>query len=351
METKKKARSDVAKKAADLRTREARKRQDATKATQAAARASSPSLARSKQKEAERATVAADSLGRDAANQEAKAAALGAEIAKLEARIAKADATEAAGAARKAADDARKKKVADRAAEQQRRQVEQELASTRARLDAAEHSTNQVLRKLAAPKPEKLRILMLGASSQGDLRITREHTRIQRAVEAATHRDLVDIQVRLSATARDLQEGIAKFRPHVVHFSGHGDEKLIAFERDVDDFHEEAVVTASAFASACEATDDPPKLIVLNACHSSGTADALVDRFAPMAIGMTDSIDDVDALIYATSLYSAIANGESVASAHAAGRAGIELDGGEHELPHLAVAPGIDPAAEKLVLP
>ncbi|MBL6280266.1 hypothetical protein JMF97_29305 [Micromonospora fiedleri] len=88
---------------------------------------------------------------------------------------------------------------------------------------------------------------------------------------------------------------------------------------------------------------------MFNACKSSGTADALVDRFAPLAIGMTDSIDDGDALNYAAALYSSVANGQSVNSAHLAGKAAIELSGGEHELPYLATAQGIDPTTVFLV--
>ncbi|MFE5284845.1 CHAT domain-containing protein [Nocardia sp. NPDC056611] len=196
---------------------------------------------------------------------------------------------------------------------------------------------------------ETLRILMLGASPRGDLRITREHTRIRKAVEAALHRDRVQFDVRLSATAADLQEGIAKFRPHVVHFAGHGNDKLIALERDLDEHHEGVVVTERALAAACAATDEPPKLVVLNACYSAETAEALVEHFAPLAIGMRGSVADVDALVFATSFYSSVANGHSVWAAFSAGRAGVELKDGDHEAPCLAVADGVEPKSVKLV--
>ncbi|WP_158894059.1 hypothetical protein [Amycolatopsis anabasis] len=342
LKTKQKAQADSAKKAADLRAKEARKRADAAKAEQSAARSSSLSQSRMKKGQAARALEAANKYGKDASALETKAASYGAEVAKLHAKIAKAEAAESQRAARQQA-------IAARAAEQEHRRIAQQLASTQQRVALTESKAEKALRALSAPKAEKLRILMLGASAQGDLRITREHTRIRRAVEAALHRDQVDIEVRLSATTQDLQEGIAKFRPHVVHFSGHGDEQLISFENDVDDFHEGVVVTASAFASACEATDQPPTLIVFNACSSAGTADSLVERFAPLAIGMTDNIDDGDALSYAASLYSSIANGQSVGSAHMAGKAAIELAGGDYELPYLAAAPGIDATAVMLV--
>jgi hypothetical protein len=55
LERKQKAQSDSARKAADLRTKEARKRVDAAKADQAADRTRSPSQAQSKRREAVRA--------------------------------------------------------------------------------------------------------------------------------------------------------------------------------------------------------------------------------------------------------------------------------------------------------
>lgn len=340
LETKQKAQVDSARQAAALRQKEARKRADATKADAAATRTRSTSQAQSKHREAARAREAANKYGKDAAALETKAAGYGAAIATLQAKIAKAEAVESHRATRQQLLDRR-------AATAQHRQLADRITSTQERVAMSERA----LRALGTPKPEKLRILMLGASPQGDLRITREHTRIRRAVEVAVHRDQVEFDVRLSATTQDLQEGIAKFRPHVVHFSGHGDERLIGFEADLDEHHVGVVVTASAFASACAATDTPPTLIVFNACKSSGTADALVARFAPLAIGMTDSIEDTDALTYATALYSTIANGHSVNAAHLAGKAAIELAGGEHDLPYLATAPDVDATTVILVTP
>ena len=75
-----------------------------------------------------------------------------------------------------------------------------------------------VVRQLRAPKPENLRVLILGASAEGDLRVGREQKRIRAAVESALHRDQIDLDVRPAATTADLLDGITQFRPHVVHF-------------------------------------------------------------------------------------------------------------------------------------
>jgi hypothetical protein len=351
----------AAKQAAELRRKEAAKRHEAAKAQESASRTSSPYTQKTRLSEANRAVAAANKYGKDAAELEAKAAKYGAEAAGLWEKLSKAELAEADNAERKrkaAADQAerRRKSEADRAERQRKAEqlrAEQEAAAHRLsleqRIDTTEAKADHALRQVSKPKPERLRVLMLAASPEGDLRIGREQSKIQRAVEATLHRDYVDLRLCPSATTDDLLDGITKFRPHVVHFSGHSDDRVIQFEADVDDFHDGVIVTAEAFANACKATDDPPTLIVLNSCDSAGQADALVDLFAPLAIGMTGTIDDTDAITYATRLYAAIANGQSVSSAHFSAQAAVQLLGGDHDRPHLAVASGIDPASIMLV--
>ena len=38
------------------------------------------------------------------------------------------------------------------------------------------------------------------------------------------HRQLIAIDARPAATIADLMDGVVRFRPHVIHFAGHGDE-------------------------------------------------------------------------------------------------------------------------------
>lgn len=197
---------------------------------------------------------------------------------------------------------------------------------------------------------------MLGASSESGgraLRVGREQKRIRSAVESSLHRDQVELDTRPAATTADLLDGITKFRPHVVHFSGHSDDELIEFEDEVDDFHEGVIVTAGAFGSAVKATDDPPLLVLLNSCNSAAQIDRLVEqRVAPFAIGMADEIDDGDAIIYATQFYAAVANGQSVNAAHLSAQAALELAGlSGAELPTLTHADDVDATRTVLVTP
>ncbi|MEU0094548.1 CHAT domain-containing protein [Kribbella sp. NPDC006257] len=338
--------ADAQKKAAEARTKEAAKRQDANKAQGAAQKCTSPTTYKSRMNDADRALTAANRYGKEASELEKKAARYGSEAADLQVKIAKAEQAEADQAERK-----RKRDEQQRKTEQlrQAREVAAERHRIENRLSATEAKADHALRKLAAPKAEKLRVLMLGASPEGDLRVGREQAKIRKAVERALHREQIELDVRTAATTDDLLDGIARFRPHVVHFSGHGADQIIGFEDDVDERHIGVVVTVDGFGSACAATDTPPILVVLNACKTASAAERLVARFAPIAIGMTGAVDDIDAITYATSLYASIANGHSVSSAHMAGKAAVELAGGEYEMPCLVAADDVDPTGVKLV--
>ena len=232
------------------------------------------------------------------------------------------------------------------------RRAAADRAALESRITGTEAVVAQVLRHLPAPKPEKLRVLILGASSEGDLRVGREQKRIRAAVESALHRDQIELDVRPAATTADLLDGITRFRPHVVHFSGHSNDDLIVFEDDEDAPHEGVIVTARAFAKAIQATDDPPLLVLLNSCKSASQIDDLVAQEVPFAIGMADSIDDGDAISYAAQFYAAIANGQSINASHLSGQAALELAGLDGaELPTLAWAADVDPTATILVKP
>lgn len=340
LENKRKQRVEAEKKAGEYRAKESTKRAAAGKAQQAAAKAKSDTTIKNKLREAERRETEAQKAGKDANTWQSRAAGYQKDEIALQAKLAKAEQSEA--------------EAAQRQSERENRKIAQQTAATHTawetRLAQTESAVNHVMTRMSAPKPEKLRVLMLGSSAEGDLRIGREQKRIRAAVEAALHRDQIELDSRPAATTDDLLDGITKFRPHIVHFSGHSAETVIVFEDERDERHPGVVVSAQAFASAVQATDDPPLLVLLNSCSSAAQIDGLVQQVVPFAIGMADSISDGDAINYAAQFYAAIANGQSISAADRAGRARLELDGLDgFELPRLATAPGADPENTILV--
>ena len=266
LDRKRKQRIEADKKAGDYRSKESSKRADAAKARQAAAKTTSTSTRSSKLREAERKDKEAETAGKEASRWQTRAAGYAKEEGALQTKLSRAEQSEADVAERR------------RKSEQQRadRRAAAERAQLESRIVGAEVAVTTALRHLPAPKPEKLRVLMLGASSEGDLRVGREQKRIRAAVESALHRDQIELDVRPAATTADLLDGITKFRPHVVHFSGHSNDDLIVFEDETDEPHEGVIVTAQAFARAIRATDDPPLLVLLNSCRSAAQIDDLV---------------------------------------------------------------------------
>jgi len=293
----------------------------------------------------------------DAANWQAKATTYSREEAKLSESLAKAEVNERATAQRNQQRiDAAREKGQKKAETELRRLLDatqRELGDQRAKSAATDSRMRQVLREVRPPRPERLRVLMLGASADGGLRVGREQARIRAAVERALHRDLIDLDPRPAATLDDLQDGLSRFRPHVVHFSGHSSSSDLEFEKDVDEPHAFGdIATAAAFGQALSATDEPPQLVVLNSCNSAGLIDDLVVSIVPFAIGMSDEIDDGDAIIYAARFYSSLADGQSILAAHDAGRAALALAGlAGSDLPTLAATQDFDPRAAILVRP
>lgn len=257
-----------------------------------------------------------------------------------------------AALARETKEEQRQRERHNKEEERRRRQQEvAERARTEALVAASEERMSVVISRMQSPKVEPLRILYLTAAAAGDLRVGEEIRRVKAAVRAATLRDLVEIEHMPAATASDLLDGLTRFRPHVVHFSGHAGKHVLEFDSGLAERGPGQIVAATAFAEAIDAVDAPPKVIVLNACHSHAHVDGLLE-VVPLAIGMTDEIGDVDAITFATRFYAAITEGQSVEAACKLAKADMRLNGlPDADLPVLSHVPEVDPSATMLIIP
>jgi CHAT domain len=215
----------------------------------------------------------------------------------------------------------------------------------------AEDNITTAMSRLRPPQPEPLRILYLTAASRGDLRVDEEMRRVKAGVQAATHRDLVQIEHKPAATSLDLLDGLTRFKPHVVHFSGHADETVLVFDTGSDNPGPGQRMSAGGFARAISAVDAPPTLVVLNACRSEAQLSGLLDA-VPLAIGMSDNIGDADAMAFAARFYATVADGQSVEGAYRVAKVAMELSGlPDADLPILVNDPAVNPAKVVLVIP
>ncbi|MET8147615.1 CHAT domain-containing protein [Actinoplanes sp. NPDC049668] len=193
--------------------------------------------------------------------------------------------------------------------------------------------------------PEALRILYLTAAPKSDLRMDVEVREVGTAIRAATHRDMVAFEMMPAATGTDLLDGLTRFRPHVVHFSGHANETALSFDSGDTGAGFGTPMKAATFVRAIEAVDQRPRLVLLNACKSAAQLTALTSAVSA-AIGMNDSIRDDAAIRFAARFYAAIAEGQSLLSALKLGQVELDVRGiAGADLPTLETAQGIDPAS------
>lgn len=243
--------------------------------------------------------------------------------------------------------DERLRKAEDTRASNRRR-VEKSHALEMARLSP---EVRHVI--IQAPKPEVLRVLYMTSSPDllNPLRVDAEVSSVQRAIMSAKHRHLIEVKYLPAASPRDFVDRINFDRPHVVHFSGHGDAGALLFDNASVTDPAAVAMTFDVLAQFLLATDNPPRLLVMNSCKSLDGAELLLEA-VPILIGVADTINDASAAIFATQFYSAIANAQPVGHAFMQAKTAIQhaLMCREEDLPRLVHREDIDPDAVRLII-
>lgn len=248
---------------------------------------------------------------------------------------------------------------------ERRRRTELQHARQVARVS----SPTSVIRfvEVTPPKPEPLRVLYLTANPEAVetttvfpdgssetsgvwLRVDYEVRQVKEMLKKSKYRDLVVVEHLPAATTMDLLEGLNEHRPHVVHFSGHADRLGLLMENDEgttagDD------LDFDLLGRLLGATDDPPSLVVLNACESLAGADDLLQT-VPTVVAMSNSVDDASAVVFAARFYSAIASAQSVSSALNQAKVAMEAASlGGADLPEARARNDVDLSTLVLVQP
>jgi HEAT repeat protein len=196
---------------------------------------------------------------------------------------------------------------------------------------------------------QKVRILLFSANPEGanSLKLAEEEREIKEKIRASEHRDLIDVETMGAVRPVDLLEGMNRYQPHVVQFSGHsnqGEGILICGKAG-----ESKVIDGEGLAALFRSTEKNVLVVVLNACYSQEQAEAIT-KVVPCVVAMKDTIDRGAARSFAASFYSALGYGNSVARAFEQGLARLKMEGDEiegvpqSEVPVLLTRSGVNAA-------
>ncbi len=208
------------------------------------------------------------------------------------------------------------------------------------------HDTPPNVTEQAMPK---IKVLFLAANPTNtiSLRLDEEMRAITEKIRISEYRDLIDVVSAWAVRPADLLQAFNLHKPHIVHFSGHGNRvgEIIL----VDNNGAAKPVGTKALKALFTTLKDNVQVVILNACYSCTQAEAIIEVIN-CVIGMNDSIEDQAAINFAASFYHALGFGRSVQDAFDQGKVALLLEGiPEENTPELLVKEGADPSQVMLV--
>ena len=189
-----------------------------------------------------------------------------------------------------------------------------------------------------APVLDTIRILFLTANptNTNRLRLDEESRAIDQALRRAEFRDRFELDQFQAVRVGDLQDCLLRFKPHIVHFSGHGSEAGEILLQDSSGASR--AVSERALGRLFSVLKDNIRCVVLNACYSKVQAEAIASHIDAV-VGMSTAIGDEAAISFSAAFYQALAYGRSIKTAFELACIQIDMeDIPEDEIPNLIAA-------------
>jgi AAA-like domain/CHAT domain len=169
-------------------------------------------------------------------------------------------------------------------------------------------------------------ILLLSANPKGtsQLRLAEEMRDIREGLRLSENRDLFTINAAEALRHRDMRRAILTYKPHIIHFSGHGSaEEGLLFE---DETGAVKFVDAEALAGLFALFANQVECVVLNACYSKYQATEIA-RHINYVVGMSQEIKDKAAIEFAVGFYDGLGAGKGYDFAYKLGCNAILMAG------------------------
>jgi hypothetical protein len=186
---------------------------------------------------------------------------------------------------------------------------------------------------------ELTRILFLGANPPGTsrLRIDEEIREIQQEIQLGRERDRIKIEIRSAVRPRDITRAMVDFRPHFVHFAGHGGGGEESFVGE-DTTGKPVLIPVAALADAFKVFKADVRCVLVNACRTEHLARGLKSVLpGARVIGMRQEVGDRAAIEFSAGFYQGVGGGMEIDDAFSLGLAQMRMmpDGTDSHVPLL----------------
>lgn len=308
-------------------------------ANQAKVRAFSSSAAQSKQREIDRHEADLLSTNRKLADIDTKIARRQKERADYEEKLAR--------------EEHRESQRREREAVEQRREHEHRMSNVVSSVAHHETLRVQMEKRLLRLEqlPDTVTVVFFASNplDQNELRLDEEVRAIKEMIRKSKHRDSIELKSEWAVRPRDVLQALNEYDPTIVHFSGHGSRKDQILFQDAQG--NSRPVSLEAIVQTMVASSGRIRLVFFNTCYSEEQARSVVEH-VEAAIGMSDSIGDDAARVFASQFYSSLGFGHSAKRAFDQAKALLMLEGvGEEDVPKLFTKAGLDPDTVILVRP
>lgn len=170
-----------------------------------------------------------------------------------------------------------------------------------------EERANIMNQTTKSPPQKIVSYLSSSPTDQKHLRLDKETRDIRNEVRSVRERK-IDLRFEVCPATRpeDIQKEFLENRPQIVHFSGHGDKDILAFEDANGETHP---VESDSVAELFELSKGHVECVILNSCYSESIAKA-VNNHVSVVICSTSSILDDAASSFSKSFYRALSHGK-----------------------------------------
>ena len=186
-------------------------------------------------------------------------------------------------------------------------------------------------------------ILTANPSDTSRLRLDEEVREIQEGLNLSAERDSFKVVSQWATRPDDLRRALLKYKPEIVHFSGHGAGAAgLLLESDTGSAKPVSSLALSRLFSLFPSVE----CVLFNACYSQVQAEAVVEHI-DYVVGMTNAMGDRAAIEFAVGFYDALGYGHPVPFAYKVGLSAIALEGiDEVTIPILKIRKGLAKEAD-----